>query len=77
MRKELASAIMEATQKFSPHFAELDGLIRTIEDEAERKSFLDGLGRVMLKMIDKIQMPIIRQHRELDPDKNPDGTWRE
>jgi len=69
MRRELASAILDVTHEISAGFSKLDPLLRSIEDEDERKAFLRGAAEIMATIATKIQMPIIREHAELDPDE--------
>ncbi|MHC1726072.1 MAG: nuclear receptor NHR-99 [Syntrophobacteraceae bacterium] len=43
--------------------------IEEIEDEAERKEFRKGLGSIMAYIYTDLELPIIRQYPEFDPDK--------
>lgn len=55
---------------------EADGIIRTLP-ESERTEHLRGLGDMMGHLWFKLQLPVVREHRDLDPDgdrfqKKPD-----
>jgi hypothetical protein len=43
-------------------------VIRSIPDEAERRPHLVALGTMMGDLWFKLQLPVVRAHRDLDPD---------
>ena len=47
---------------------EADPLIRAIPDEAERQEHLQALGTLMQDVWLRLVAPIVREHRDLDPD---------
>ena len=50
----------------------LEALSVKIADDDERKAFRRHLGEVMIGYVD-IQMSIVRQYPDLDPDRKPEG----
>jgi len=48
---------------------EADPLIREIPDETEQKQHLRTLGTMIQEVWLELMAPIVREHRDLDPDK--------
>jgi hypothetical protein len=70
MEKKLASQIMEAIQAAETQVNMLESLSGEITDGSERKAVRKHLAEVMIGYID-IQMLIVRQYPDLDPDRKP------
>jgi hypothetical protein len=72
VEKTLALQIMDAIQTAETQVNILESLSDQIVDDDERKAFRGHLGDVMIGYID-IQMSIVRQYPDLDPDRKPPG----
>ena len=46
-------------------------LLRAIPNEQERTQHLRALGTMMADVWTELMAPIVREHRELDPDRKP------
>ena len=64
---------MDAIEALSARLNDLAGVVETIADENERKAFRRPLAEMMTQTFTDIMLPIIRQYRDLDPDK--DTEW--
>lgn len=62
-----AQKLMAVYAKMGPVITEADDLIRTLP-EAERSAHLHGLAGMMQQLWFNLQLPIVREHRDLDPD---------
>ena len=68
MKKELASQIMDAALSIDSPLGEMDSLISQIDDEDEKRAFVEMLGNVMgaaSELIFKLE----RDYPDLNPDK--------
>lgn len=68
MNKELASQIVDAALVMDAPLGDLDTLISRIEDETERKEFVQVLGKIMGAVSDLI-FRIEREYPDLNPDR--------
>ena len=75
--RAVASAILDMVWALNTTFERLTALGTGIADTREREAFMRSLGSVMDKTHDRLLVPILRRHPELDtdPDK-PDATSR-
>ena len=62
-----AQKLMEIYARLNGVINEADPIIRTLP-EAERMAYLHALGALMAVVWSKLQLPIVREHRDLDPD---------
>ena len=60
---------MAVYHRLSQILNEADPMIRSIPDEVERKQHLRALGEMMQDVWLKLMEPVVREHRDLDPDK--------
>lgn len=65
-----AQQLMEIYHRLGLVMNEADLVIRSISDEEERKAHLQSLGCLMGDLWIGLQMPIVRQYPQLDPDKD-------
>ena len=72
MEKTLALQVMDAIRAAETHVNTLEALSVKITDEQERKAFPRHLADVMIGYID-IQMSIVRQYPDLDPERKLTG----
>ena len=72
MEKTLALQVMDAIRAAETHVNTLESLSIKITDDQERKAFRRHLAEVMIGYID-IQMSIVRQYPDLDPDRKLAG----
>jgi len=70
LEKTLALQIMDAIQAAETQVNTLESLLEKIVDNDERQAFRRHLADVMIGYID-IQMAIVRQYPDLDPDRKP------
>jgi hypothetical protein len=69
MDRITAEKLMAIYQRLGDVLKEADPLIRGISDEAEQKRHLRSLGAMMQDVWLELMAPIVREHRDLDPDK--------
>lgn len=69
MKRETATALMDAMAGLDPAFNELTKLTYQIEDETERKTVRRHIAEAMHLMGYEMVMHIVRQYPDLDPDK--------
>ena len=67
MDHKTAQALMAVYKRIGEVMNEADGIIRTLP-EKERSEHLRGLGDMMGHLWFKLQLPVVREHRDLDPD---------
>ncbi len=72
MEKTLALQVMDAIRAAETHVNTSESLSIKITDDQERKAFRRHLAEVMIGYID-IQMSIVRQYPDLDPDRKLAG----
>jgi len=70
LEKTLALQIMDSIQAAETQVNTLESLLEKIVDNDERQAFRRHLADVMIGYID-IQMAIVRQYPDLDPDRKP------
>lgn len=75
MEKADAEKLMKIYERAGSVLSEADLILRKIEDEAERKSFLYPLGEMLANIWDNLERPIVNMFPELDPDK--DSDWHQ
>lgn len=64
-----AKKLMAIYHRLGDLLNEADPLIRGIADEGERQKHLQALGTTMQDVWLRLMAPIVREHRDLDPDK--------
>ena len=64
-----AEKLMAIYHRLGNVLNEADPLIRAIPDEPERQKHLQALGTMMQEVWLRLVAPIVREHRDLDPDK--------
>jgi len=62
-----AQKLMSIYERLNAVINEADPVMRTLPD-AERTGHLRALGDLMGHVWFKLQLPIVREHRDLDPD---------
>ncbi|MCC2962582.1 hypothetical protein LK540_19320 [Massilia sp. IC2-278] len=67
MDRKTAQALMAAYKRIGEVMNEADGIIRTLP-ENERSKHLRGLGDMMGDLWFKLQLPVVSEHRDIDPD---------
>lgn len=67
MDHSTAQKLMAVYLRIGEGMNEADGIIRTLP-ENERTEHLRGLGEIMGHLWFKLQLPVVREHRNLDPD---------
>ena len=72
MERALALQVMDAIRAAEVQVNTLELLSMKIADEKERKEFRRYLAQAMIGFID-IQMSIVRQYADLDPDRRRGG----
>jgi hypothetical protein len=70
MEKAVAARLIEALVGLDAPINALDALSAEIPDMEERKSFRLALGNLMGQIYGDLMIPILRQHPDLDPDKD-------
>lgn len=71
MDHHTSSHLMDLLLKAGASLNDVAECLETIPDEEERKSFKRLLGKAMGIVGFDMVMPIVRQHRDLDPDRPP------
>ncbi len=69
MDRATAEKLMAAYAKIGAALNEADPLLRALP-EAERIPHLRAMGGIMADLWLKLQWPIVREHPELDPDRD-------
>jgi hypothetical protein len=67
MDHSTAQKLMAAYERIGEALNEADSIIRTLPED-ERTAHLRGLGEMMGQLWSKLQLPVVREHRDLDPD---------
>lgn len=67
MDRKNAEQLMEIYARVSASLNEASDLVHSLP-EAERAPHLHGLGSMMADLWLVLQLPVVRQHPELDPD---------
>ena len=73
MDKQTAQALMNAIEVMGARLNDVAAVVETISDDSEKKALRRPLGEMMSLTFTDIMLPIIRQYRDLDPDK--DTEW--
>jgi hypothetical protein len=67
MDHSTAQKLMAAYERIGEALNGADSIIRTLPED-ERTAHLRGLGEMMGQLWFKLQLPVVREHRDLDPD---------
>jgi len=67
MDHSTAQKLMDAYKRVGEAINEADNIIRTLPED-EQSEHLRGLGDMMGHLWFKLQLPVVREHRDLDPD---------
>jgi hypothetical protein len=67
MDHSTAQKLMAAYERIGEALNGADSIIRTLPED-ERTAHLRGLGEMMGHLWSKLQLPVVREHRDLDPD---------
>ena len=67
MDHSTAQKLMDAYERIGEALNGADSIIRTLPED-ERTAHLRGLGEMMGHLWYKLQLPVVREHRDLDPD---------
>ena len=68
MDQATAQKLMALYERMGVALSEADTVIRTLPD-AERHEHLTGLADTVMQIWSKLQLPVVRQYPELDPDR--------
>ena len=68
MDQATAQKLMALYQEIGLTLNQADTVIRTVPD-AERHEHLSGLADTVMQIWYKLQLPVVRQYPELDPDR--------
>jgi hypothetical protein len=63
-----AEELMSIYDRVGSALNDAEPLIRALPDASERSAHLQALGTMMQDVWLKLMLPIVQQHRELDPD---------
>jgi hypothetical protein len=69
MDRATAEQLMGIYQRLGAVLNEADPVIRALPDAAERSAHLHALGTMMGDLWFKLQLPVVREYRDLDPDR--------
>ena len=69
MDRTTAEQLMGIYQRLGSVLNEADPVVRSIPNEAERELHLRALGAMMQDIWVALMAPIVREHADLDPDK--------
>ena len=68
MDQDTAEKLMALYQRIGLALSEADTVIRTLP-QPERHEHLSGLADTVMQIWSKLQLPVVRQYPELDPDR--------
>ena len=68
MDQDTAQKLMALYQRIGLALSEADTVIRTLP-QPERLEHLTGLADTVMQIWNKLQLPVVRQYPELDPDR--------
>jgi hypothetical protein len=68
MESGTAAILMTSVLGLGRQLTHIDAQLRVLPDEAERRSLLLCLGRVMTELNEGLLRALVRQYPELDPD---------
>ena len=69
MDRLTAEKLMALYHRLGATLNEADTLIRGIADESERTPYLSALGTMTQDIWLELMLPIVREYRDLDPDR--------
>jgi hypothetical protein len=69
MDKNIAKELMDIFSALGTPLYKAAELIEQLNDEDERKGFRRGISGIMASIYTDLELPIIRQFPDLDPDK--------
>lgn len=67
MDHSTAQKLMDAYERIGEALNGADSIIRTLPED-ERTAHLRGLAEMMGHLWFKLQLPVVREHRDMDPD---------
>ena len=67
MDRHIAESLLAIYERMGASMNEANGLLRQLPEE-ERREHLRALGTMMQDLWLNLQLPIVREHRDLDPD---------
>ena len=67
MEKPSAARVIKTLLQLDKQLNAVDGELRKLPDNAERKALLRALGTIILDLDAGLIRPLVRQHPELDP----------
>lgn len=70
MEKPSAARVIKSLLRLDKQLNSVDGELRKLPDNAERKALLRALGAIILDLDAGLIRPLVRQHPELDPNIN-------
>jgi hypothetical protein len=69
MEKALAAKLIDSVLQLSGQLNDIDAQLQALPENAERSALLRALGSVMFELDSGLIRPLVRQHRDLDPDR--------
>jgi hypothetical protein len=69
MDSATAATLMTSVLGLGRQLSHIDGQLRVLADDAERRSLLLCLGRVMIELNEGLLRALVRQYPDLDPDR--------
>jgi hypothetical protein len=69
MEKSRASQIIKSVLQLSGQLNGINEQLQALPEGAERVALLRALGSVMFELDSGLIRPLVRQHRDLDPDR--------
>ncbi len=67
MDRQIAKSLLTIYERMGANMNEATDLLRQLPDD-ERREHLRALGAMMHDLWINLQLPIVREHRDLDPD---------
>ena len=69
MDKSPASKVITAVLQLSDQLDDIHEQLQALPEDAEQDALLRALGSVMFELDSGLIRPLVRQHRDLDPDQ--------
>jgi hypothetical protein len=69
MDKALAAKLIDSVLQLGGQLNDIDAQLQALPEGAEREALLRALGSVMFELDAGMIRPLVRQHRDLDPDR--------
>jgi hypothetical protein len=69
MNRDLAKLLIKKLLSLGKPLNSIAETIERITDEAERATLRKGIAEVMARVYTDLELPIIKQHPDLDPDR--------